>query len=93
MKPNSEILAYCLMPNHFHFLILTTALSLQKKKVGSLNLTYLSNTFRLTQSQYAQYFNRKYTRVGSVFRPKIKTKDLGEGNDDFAHLTFGTDGL
>ena len=84
----SDILAYCLMPNHFHFLIHCNSLSVEIVNVGSLKLSQLSNGFRLVQSQYAQYFNKKYLRSGSVFRPKIKWKVLNDSNADHATNCF-----
>lgn len=57
--PNCETLAYCLMPNHFHFLIQATELSAKNKLVGNLNLCELSNGYRLLQSNYAQYINKR----------------------------------
>jgi putative transposase len=74
LKPNCLILSYCLMPNHFHFLIYTTEISNEKVKIGSLNLTRITNSFRLILSEYAQDFNKKYNRSGSLFRQKTKYK-------------------
>ena len=78
--PNCETLAYCLMPNHFHFLIQATELSAKNKLVGNLNLCELSNGYRLLQSNYAQYINKKKGRTGSLFRQKTKAKSLQEGD-------------
>lgn len=74
LKPNCTILTYCLMPNHFHIIILTTEKSNEKVKIGSLNLTRVTNAFRLILSEYAQDFNKKYNRSGSLFRQKTKYK-------------------
>jgi REP element-mobilizing transposase RayT len=41
--PHSDLLVYCLMPNHFHFLVNTNSQSTKIRKVGSLNLSDLSN--------------------------------------------------
>lgn len=51
-----ELLAYCLMPNHFHFLLF------QKPKDGVTKLLkQLSNAYTL-------YFNSKYQHAGSLFQ-------------------------
>ena len=84
----SDILAYCIMPNHFHFLIHANSSSIERVKVGSLWLSQISNGFRLLQSQYAQYFNRKYGSSGSIFRPKIKWKLLNDSNTDYTTNCF-----
>ncbi len=74
LKPNCIILSYCLMPNHFHVIILTTEKSNEKVRIGSLELTKITNSFRLILSEYAQDFNKKYNRTGSLFRQKTKYK-------------------
>ncbi|AFM05886.1 hypothetical protein Fleli_3567 [Bernardetia litoralis DSM 6794] len=74
--PFCEIVNYCLMPNHFHFLVNTNDYSTEEIMLGKLTLTRLSNGFRLLTSQYATYFNHKYKRSGSLFRQKTKGKNL-----------------
>ncbi|WP_291723883.1 transposase [Bernardetia sp.] len=74
--PFCEIVNYCLMPNHFHFLVNTNQNSVEEVKLGNLRLTKLSNGFRLLTNQYTIYFNNKYKRTGSLFRQKTKGKDL-----------------
>jgi putative transposase len=59
---NQEItlLAYCLMPNHFHLFI-------QQKSPGSID-KFMNSLC----SRYASYFNRKYKRVGALFQGVYK---------------------
>ncbi len=59
-----QILAFCLMPNHFHLLIRQvrdrgTSLFIQKIKGG-----------------YAAYINKKYQRTGSLFQSHFKAVDI-----------------
>ena len=74
--PHCEIVTYCLMPNHFHFLVNTTKNSTVPVKLGQLTSTALNNGFRLLLSGYANEFNKKYGRTGSLFRQKTKFKNL-----------------
>lgn len=83
LKPNCSILAYCLMPNHFHVIILTTEKSNENLRIGSLNLTRITNAFRLILSEYAQNFNKKYNRTGSLFRQKTKYKFADNTNPKY----------
>lgn len=55
---NQEItlLAYCLMPNHFHFFV-------KQKQPGSIDKFMNSLATR-----YTMYFNRKYKRVGRLYQ-------------------------
>jgi putative transposase len=51
-----NLLAYCLMPNHFHFLIYQTNPEAMDQFSNSLF------------TRYSMYFNRKYKRVGPLFQ-------------------------
>ncbi|MBI2355779.1 MAG: transposase [Candidatus Doudnabacteria bacterium] len=55
-----SLIAYCLMPNHFHILI---------KQNGNIPTSKL--ILKLCSS-YSKYFNKKYDRVGHVFQDQFK---------------------
>jgi len=59
-----SIISYCLMPNHFHFL-----LKLVKEKGITQFLSDLTNS-------YTRYFNLKYDRMGSLFQGTFKAKPI-----------------
>ncbi len=86
--PNGDILAYCLMPNHFHFLIYSNEISATKIKLGSINISMLSNSFRMLLSVYAQILNKEKIETGSVFRQKTKAKFLDPSSLDNAINCF-----
>lgn len=54
------LLAYCLMPNHFHFLI--------KQK----NASSIDKFMNSLCTRYSMYFNKKYKRVGSLYQGVYK---------------------
>jgi putative transposase len=81
IKPNCQIISWCLMPNHYHFLILTNDESVKEKTVGSLKIQYLSNGFRLLQSTYSHAINKRFSRSGSMFRQRYKSKHIDTGKD------------
>lgn len=56
-----EILVFCLMNNHFHFLI--------KQKLDQGIVKFISNL----QNGYAKYFNVKTQRTGPLFQPMFKS--------------------
>jgi len=60
-------LAYCLMPNHFHFLI--------KVKTDS-DIVQLKRNIGILLSSYSKAINKAYSRVGSLFQQHSKTKEL-----------------
>lgn len=69
-----EILCYCLMPNHFHFLIRQI-----KNKGISIFLSQLSNS-------YTKYFNTKYKRVGPLLQGAFKAK-LVDNDPQLLHVS------
>lgn len=69
-----EILCYCLMPNHFHFMVK------QLKENGiSIFMSQLSNS-------YTKYFNTKYRRVGPLLQGAFKAV-LVETDEQLTHLS------
>ncbi|EKD67722.1 MAG: transposase [uncultured bacterium] len=54
------LLAYCLMPNHFHLMI---------KQCDAHSLDAFIKTIC---TRYAMYFNKKYHRVGKLFQSAYK---------------------
>lgn len=76
--PYSETLAWCLMPNHFHFMIYTDDRCTRLIKQGGLTLDPVTNGFRKLLSNYARIFNKNYKRSGSLFRQKTKSICLSE---------------
>ena len=54
------LLAYCLMPNHFHFLVRQSQAGSIDKFMNSLG------------TRYTMYFNRKHERVGRLYQDVYK---------------------
>ena len=71
-KPLVNILAFCLMPNHFHLL-------LQPREDNGI-----TKFMRKLCVGYANYFNLKYQRVGSLFQGKFKSVLI----DDESQFTY-----
>ena len=68
-----NIYAFCVMPNHYHFLLR------QKQEKGIMNF------IRLIQNSYAHYLNIKIKRFGSVFQSPYKAKRV-ENDEQFLHI-------
>lgn len=69
-----ENVAYCLMPNHLHFL-------LRQLKDNGIS-TFMSNL----ANSYTRYFNTKYKRVGPLFQGKFKAVRV-ETDEQLVHLS------
>ena len=78
LLPISDVVSYCLMPNHFHLMLYANQISVIKLVHGSVEMHSLSNGIRRLLSDYASEFNFKYNRSGSLFRQKTKAKALNE---------------
>ncbi|MEM7118049.1 MAG: hypothetical protein AAF614_36805 [Chloroflexota bacterium] len=74
--------AYCLLPNHFHFLIYVRSEVEQKAYHERFhlskrwNLLDPSKQFRLFFTSYAMAFNRQHQRTGSLFQKNFKRKSV-----------------
>ncbi len=69
-----KIIAYCLMPNHYHLLI---------KQVQENGIMLFIRNF---QNGYAKYFNLKNERRGSLFESRFKAV-LIEDDNQLLHLS------
>ena len=58
ISAHAEIIAYCLMPNHFHLLIYTDERVTTIIKQGGLLIDSLTNGFRKLLSGYARIYNK-----------------------------------
>ena len=68
----SDILCWCLMPNHFHFLIHATADSVIEIKDGSFPRQQFSQSIKQLLSSYTKAINKQNNFTGSLFQQKTK---------------------
>lgn len=69
-----DLLVYCLMPNHFHFLVK------QKSERG------ITKFMRALCANYVMYFNQRYQRQGGLFQSAYKAV-LVETDEQLLHLS------
>jgi putative transposase len=81
ISPHCDILAWCLMPNHFHFLIKANINSVKTKSIAGIEKNVLSESFRSFLSSYTRAINKQENTSGSLFRQNTKAVQLGK--DEF----------
>lgn len=69
-----DIVSYCLMPNHFHFL-------LSQKRDGGI-----TEFFSKLSNSYTKYFNIRDKRIGPIFQGEFKAIHL-ETSEQLLHLS------
>jgi putative transposase len=74
--PYADIIAWCLLPNHFHLMLVVNEKGSSPHRQGGITIDLLTNGFRKLTSTYAHDFNKRNNTSGAVFRPKTKAKDL-----------------
>jgi REP element-mobilizing transposase RayT len=85
LVPHCDILAYSLLPNHFHFLITPNEQSnlpfgikedsdLLVDNTNHIHMTRLSHGFQMLLSSYAKAINHQHKRTGSLFTQNTKSK-------------------
>jgi REP-associated tyrosine transposase len=72
--PYCEILSYCLMPNHFHFLIYAVEQTIRSKIIGGKEKNVLSEGLRNLLQTYTKGINRQNNSTGSLFQQNTKAK-------------------
>jgi putative transposase len=59
-----ELLAFCLMPNHFHLCIYQHTPTAMQRLLGAVSMSYTT------------YFNKKYQRIGPLFQDTYKASHI-----------------
>lgn len=77
--PCSDMIAYCLMPNHFHILIRASEQGIKERKsFGGKPMQELAYRIGIMLSSYSQAVNKQNKTSGSLFQQKTKAKLLTE---------------
>lgn len=81
-----DILAYCLLPNHFHFIIRTKDYSTEEVSTYRKAMTSKFKSWLVT---YAMAINKQEGFVGNLFDPKFKRLQIND-DDYLKYLIFYT---
>ena len=91
IKPAAEIIAWCLMPNHFHFLIVANERSCELiNEKHRPNVQLLSKNIGTVLSSYTKAINKEFNQRGNLFSHNTKAKCLNDevNNCDYAITCF-----
>ena len=83
IAPRCDLFSWCLMPNHFHFLVSTTTASVQPIEKALIPIQYLAEGMRLLLSSYTKGVNKKLGLTGNLFQQKTKAKCVSQVSDTF----------
>ena len=89
--PICETFAYCFMPNHFHLFVQIKSeselIKILRTNPGTKTVSNKTISYRFSHffNGYAQWYNKKYKRQGSLFRSGFKRK-LVEDKEYFVDL-------
>jgi putative transposase len=103
LLPYCNILAYCLMPNHFHWMVEVLRLVVdtgagapaathgvtQSHPVSSASSTNLNNSIGILLRSYTRAINKRFGYSGSLFRGDTKAICLTK-NDELSPAFFDT---
>jgi len=79
LKDTCEILAYCIMRDHFHLLLFISENSEATEiKISGSRTQVLSRKIGTILSSYTQAINKQEKRSGSLFQPKTKAKIIDD---------------
>ena len=83
-----DILCYCLMPNHFHFLINTDQRTMATKIITGKERNVLSEGVRMLLSSYTLAINKQNNTTGSLFQQNTKASAITKGSNQYDLLCF-----
>ena len=78
ITPNADLVAWCLMPNHFHFLVQANSSSTKIIKEKPIPINALTEGIRLLLSSYTKAIQKQESMTGNLFQQKTKFKCVDE---------------
>lgn len=86
--PYADVLAWCLMPNHFHFMVLVNNTEFNSKELihqmtnkhnekshqMNISIRTLNTSIAIMLRSYTRAINKQENRTGSLFKPHTKAE-------------------
>lgn len=88
VQPHCDILAWCLMPNHFHFQVYADKRIIATKLIAGTARNVLTEGIRNLLSSYTQAINKQNNTTGSLFQQNTKAKPISKGSNLYDQVCF-----
>lgn len=85
---SADLLAWALMPNHFHFLIYANAETCRLIKRSPIEINFLTEGIRILLSSYTKAIQKQESITGNLFQQKTKSKCVNEAEFDYSATAF-----
>lgn len=87
VSPYTDILAWCLMPNHFHLMVEIKSVELPVKSAAKTRT--LNDSIAILLRSYTRAINKQEKRSGSLFRSRTKAECI-TNIDHISPLVYNT---
>lgn len=81
IQSHCHLLAWCLMPNHFHFLVYADNRTVATKTIAGAERNVLAEGIRNLLSSYTQAINKQNDTTGSLFQQNTKAKLISKSSN------------
>ena len=91
LVPYCKVLAYCLMPNHFHLMVWVNNFDLNSNSSDDFKSSDefgLNNAIAILLRSYTRAINKQRGRTGSLFQQKTKAKCLTQSDENYPKVCF-----
>lgn len=88
ISPSCDLLAWTLMPNHFHFLVYANASTCRIVKNHPVEINALTEGIRLLLSSYTKGIQIQQGFVGNLFQQKTKAKCVNDPDFEYSSVVF-----
>ncbi|MEP2771213.1 MAG: transposase [Fulvivirga sp.] len=87
LSPLIKVVSYCLMPNHFHFMVYVPDSPGDSESPGELS-KQITDAIAIILRSYTRAINKKYNRTGSLFQQSTRAKLLENRDRNYPFICF-----
>ncbi len=76
LRPVADVMAYCLMPTHYHLLIRVKRAGQTSEVLKTSEVSNVSRAMQKLSISYTKAINKRFDRVGSLFQGAFQAKHI-----------------